>query len=109
MPQFSSGFDGPAHGVFEPVAIAIVVVALVLLVTRSSASERRGALLAGGLALAGFVLSLLLVAVGFDDLLTRNMLAIWTACALLVAGGLAVPRPRWAWASSPRSCCASWA
>ncbi len=50
--------------------------------------------MAGGLALAGFVLSLLLVAVGFDDLLTRNMLAIWTACALLVAGGLAVPRPR---------------
>jgi mannosyltransferase len=94
VPQFSSGFDGPAHGVFEPVAIAIVVVALVLLVTRASVSERRGALLAGGLALAGFVLSLLLVAVGFDDLLTRNMLAIWTACALLVAGGLAVPRPR---------------
>ncbi len=94
VPQFSSGFDGPAHGVFEPVAIAIVVVALVLLVTRASVSERRGALLAGGLALAGFLLSLLLVAVGFDDLLTRNMLAIWTACALLVAGGLAVPRPR---------------
>jgi mannosyltransferase len=94
VPQFSSGFDGPAHGVFEPVAIAVVVLALVLLALRSSRSVRAGALVAGGLALAGFVLSLLLVAVGFDDLLTRNMLAIWTACALLVAGGLAVPRPR---------------
>jgi mannosyltransferase len=94
VPQFAAGFDGPAHGVFEPVAIAIVLLALVLLVTRSPLAERRGALLAGGLALAGFVLSLLLVAVGFDDLLTRNMLALWPACALLVAGGLAAPRPR---------------
>jgi len=94
VPQFTSGFEGPAHGVFEPVAIAIVLFALGLLVMRSAAEPRRGALLAGGLALAGFVLSLLLVAVGFDDLLTRNMLALWTACALLVAGGLAVPRPR---------------
>jgi mannosyltransferase len=94
VPQFASGFDGPAHGVLEPVAIAIVVLALVLLVVWSAPEPRRGALVAGGLALAGFVLSLLLVAVGFDDLLTRNMLAIWAACALLIAGGLAVPRPR---------------
>jgi mannosyltransferase len=94
VPQFSSGFEGPAHGVFEPLAIAIVVLSLVLLLTRSPPEARRGALLAGGLALAGFVLSLILVAVGFDDLLTRNMLGIWSACALLVAGGLSVPRPR---------------
>ncbi|HTU87383.1 MAG TPA: glycosyltransferase family 39 protein [Solirubrobacteraceae bacterium] len=94
VPQFAAGFDGPAHGVFEPVSIAIVVLALVLVLFRATPGPRRGALLAGGLALAGFVLSLALVAVGFDDLLTRNMLALWPACALLVAGGLAVPRPR---------------
>jgi len=94
VPQFAAGFEGPAHGVFEPVAITVVVLSVVLLLWRASVIERRGALVAGGLALAGFVLSLLLVVVGFDDLLTRNMLAIWAACALLVAGGLAVPRPR---------------
>jgi mannosyltransferase len=94
VPQFSSGFAGPAYSVFEPLAIAVVVVAVLLLFLRSSGSERRGAFVAGGLALAGLVLSLALVVAGFDDLLTRNMLAIWTACALLVAGGLAVPRPR---------------
>ena len=94
VPEFAAGFEGPAHGVFEPVALAVVVLSLVLLFTRSGTDLRRGALVAGGLALAGFVLSLLLVAVGFDDLLARNMLAIWAACALLVAGGLAVPRPR---------------
>jgi mannosyltransferase len=94
VPQFASGFDGPAHGWFGPVSIAIVVLSVVLLVVWSAPEPRRGALVAGGLALGGFVLALLLVAVGFDDLLTRNMLAIWAACALLVAGGLAVPRPR---------------
>src|SRR6185437_14634970 len=58
VPQFASGFDGPAHGVFEPVAIAIVVLAVVLLFTRSLPEPRRGALVAGGLAVAGFVLAL---------------------------------------------------
>jgi hypothetical protein len=93
-PQFAAGLDGPAHSALVPVAIAILVLALVLLGTRSEPTPRRGALLCGGLALAGLVLSLVLVAVGFDDLLTRNMLAIWTPAALLMAGGLAVPRAR---------------
>ncbi|MBV8944013.1 MAG: glycosyltransferase family 39 protein [Solirubrobacterales bacterium] len=94
IPQFAAGFDGPAHPLLEPVAVAILILALVLLAIRSDAVTRRGALLAGGLALAGFALSLILVAAGFDDLLTRNMLAIWTPAALLIAGGLAAPRPR---------------
>ena len=94
IPQFAAGFAGPAHSVFEPVAIAILILALVLLAVRSDAPTRRGARLAGGLALAGFVLSLILVAAGFDDLLTRNLLAIWTPAALLIAGGLAAPRAR---------------
>jgi 4-amino-4-deoxy-L-arabinose transferase-like glycosyltransferase len=94
VPQFAAGFDGPAHSVLEPVAIAIVVLAVVLLATRSEPVPRRGALLAGGIALVGLLISLVLVAVGFDDLLTRNLLAIWAPAALLVAGGLAVPRPR---------------
>jgi 4-amino-4-deoxy-L-arabinose transferase-like glycosyltransferase len=94
VPQFVAGFEGPAHAVLEPVAIAIVVFALVLLAARSDPVPRRGALLAGGIALAGFLISLVLVAVGFDDLLTRNLLAIWTPAALLVAGGLAVRRAR---------------
>jgi hypothetical protein len=94
IPQFAAGFDGPAHAVFEPVAIAIVVLALILLATRSEPEPRRGALLAGGIALAGSLISLALVVVGFDDLLTRNLLAIWAPAALLVAGGLAAPRAR---------------
>jgi hypothetical protein len=94
IPQFAAGFDGPAHRVLEPVAIAIVVLSLILLATRSDPGPRRGALLAGGIALAGFLMSLALVVVGFDDLLTRNLLAIWAPAAVLVAGGLAASRAR---------------
>jgi mannosyltransferase len=94
IPQFAIGFDGPAHSVLEPVAIAIVVLAVVLVFTRCSPAERRGALLAGGLALAGLAFSLLLIVAGFDDLLTRNLLAIWIPAALLVAGGLSAARAR---------------
>lgn len=94
IPQFAIGFEGPAHSVLEPVAIAILVLALVLVVTRSGAAERPGALLAGAIALAGLVLNLVLVAGGVDDLITRNVLAIWMPAALFVAGGLAAQRAR---------------
>ncbi len=92
VPQFAVGFDGPAHSVLEPVAIAVLVLAAGLVFFRSDGSARRGALIAGGIALAGLVLNLLLVAAGVDDLITRNVLAIWMAAALFVAGGLAAAR-----------------
>ncbi len=94
VPQFAVSFEGPGRGVLEPLAIAIIVLALVLLATRARSAERRGALVAGSLALAGLVISLVLIALGFDDLLTRNLLALWLPAALVVAGGLAAPRPR---------------
>ena len=94
VPQFTSGFDGPAHSVLEPLAIAVLVLAAVLVFARSDGRARRGALIAGGIALAGLVLNLLLIAGGVDDLITRNVLAIWTPAALFVAGGLAAARAR---------------
>jgi mannosyltransferase len=92
VPQFAAGFDGPAHSVLEPIAIAVLVLAAVLVFTRSEGGARRGALIAGGIALAGLVLNLLLIAGGVDDLITRNVLAIWMPAALFVAGGLAAAR-----------------
>jgi hypothetical protein len=47
---------------------------------------------AGGLALSGFALSLVLAVAGFDDLITRNIIALWLPAALLAAGGLAQGR-----------------
>ena len=94
VPQFVSGFDGPAHSVLEPLAIAMLVLAAVLVFVRSEGAARRGALIAGGIALAGVVLNLLLIAGGVDNLITRNVLAIWMGAALFVAGGLAAARAR---------------
>ncbi len=92
IPQFLIGNGAPAQGVLEPLAAAMVVVALVLLLVRSDAIERRRALAAGGLAVGGLVLNLLLVAGGVDDLITRNVIVIWLPAALMVAGGLGASR-----------------
>ena len=100
-PQFALGFGSPAWQVLKWVALAAAVVGLVLLAVRPDGRARRGALLAGGLALAGLVLNLLLVAGGIDDLITRNLLAIWMPVMLAVAGGLAAPRTQWL-SGSPR-------
>ncbi|MBV8431078.1 MAG: hypothetical protein JO244_07950, partial [Solirubrobacterales bacterium] len=94
VPQFVIGFGSPAYGALEPLAFALAVFGLVLLALRADGFERRGALVAGGLALAGLVLNLLLVAGGVDDLLTRNLLALWLPAALAVAGGFAAARAR---------------
>ena len=94
VPQFVIGFGSPAYDVLEPLAFALAVLGLVLLATRAARLERRGVVLAGGIALAGLVLNLLLIAVGIDDLLTRNLIALWVPAAIVVAGGFALGRPR---------------
>ncbi|HLK42152.1 MAG TPA: glycosyltransferase family 39 protein, partial [Thermoleophilia bacterium] len=94
VPQFAIGFGAPAYGVLEPVAVALAAFGLVLLAMRAGRVERSGALLAGGLALAGLVLNLLLVGGGVDDLLTRNVLALWMPAAVALAGGFAARRAR---------------
>jgi 4-amino-4-deoxy-L-arabinose transferase-like glycosyltransferase len=94
VPQFLLGTGAPARVVLRDVAIGLVAVALARLALTGPSPERRGALAAGALALAGFALSLLLAVVGFDDLITRNVIALWLPAALLVAGGLACGRAR---------------
>ena len=84
---------GTRARIFGPLAIAIVVLSFGSApdpVAGRGAARRCSA---GGLALAGFVLSLILVAVGFDDLLTRNMLGDLV--------GLRAPRRRRAVGAAP--------
>jgi hypothetical protein len=94
VPQFVTGFTSPGYAVLEPLALALAVFALVLLVTRSSPVERRGALVAGSIAISGLALNFLLVAVGIDNLLTRNLISLWVPAAVAVAGGFAADRAR---------------
>ena len=85
LPPVRRGFTSVAYSVLEPLALALAIFGLVLLVLRSDPGERVGGLIAASLAIAGLVLGLVLVAGGFDDLLTRNMLPIWMAAAVAVA------------------------
>ena len=94
FPQFAGGFQSVAYSVLEPLAVALAILGLLLLLTRSDRTERRGGLIAAGLALSGLVLALLLVAVGVDNLLTRNLLAIWMPAAVAVAAGFGGRRAR---------------
>ncbi len=48
----------------------------------------------GACALAGFLIMLLLAAVGSDDLISRNLIALWVPLALMLSAGLAALRPR---------------
>ncbi len=66
-----------------------------LLFTRTGRLERRGAVIAGSIAVGGFVINLLLIAGGIDDLITRNIISLWMPAAVAVAGGLAAVRARW--------------
>jgi mannosyltransferase len=105
VPQFVIGFGSPAYGVLEPVAFALAVFGLLLLATRSERFERRGALIAGGIAVGGLILNLLLVGAGIDDLLTRNVLALWVPAALALSGGFAASRARVAGALGAAALC----
>jgi mannosyltransferase len=92
VPQFLIGFQAPAARVLERVAEACVLVAFILLAVRSNRFERRGALVAGVIAVSGFLLNLMIVAGGADDLITRNVLSLWPPAAIVVAAGLGAQR-----------------
>ena len=92
IPQFLMGTGSPIPNVLEPIAAATVVVALALLAFRSDRLERRAAVTVGAMAVGGLVLNLILVAGGIDDLITRNVIAIWLPAAVMVAGGLGARR-----------------
>ena len=96
VPQFLVGFGSVAYNGLVWVAIGLCLLALALLAALGSPAERRRTLAVGAIAGAGLVLNLVLVAAGTDDLLTRNMIALWMPAALLIAGSLAIVRARWA-------------
>jgi mannosyltransferase len=92
VPQFLIGFQAPGQTLLARIADVAVVVALVLLVWRTDTLERRGAVVAGAFALSGFVLNLVLIAGRIDDLITRNVIALWVPAALVLAAGLGARR-----------------
>ena len=79
------------HTLLELLALATVALACVLVVREARGRERRGALLAGGLALAGFLIA---AGPGYDTFLGRNLLPLLLPAAIFVAAGLGAARRR---------------
>jgi mannosyltransferase len=93
-PQFLLGFGAPAGRWLRALDGVVVLGALGLLWWRGGREERRGARLAGGLALAGAVVMLAVLVAGVDDLISRNLIVLWLPLALVVAAGLGSARAR---------------
>jgi hypothetical protein len=89
IPQLLIGTNAPARQALKYAAFALVLAALAPLavrLARSGGSGLGGVLIAAVLAVGGFALGLVLIVVGFDDLITRNVIELWLPAAIVVAG-----------------------
>ncbi len=96
LPTFLLGFQGPAYDTLVRVVAVTAALGVVALAAWAPSRAPRGAVRCARLLAAGVALELVLVAAGADDLLTRNLLALWVPGAVVVAAGLAeLPTRRW--------------
>ncbi len=92
VPQMLIGPGAPDRLLIKFVAFAAALIGLGLLVLRASQRERRVALQIGAMVLFGFVLNLVFIVVGYDDLITRNLLALVVPVLLVLSVGLGARR-----------------
>lgn len=85
------GYSFPAE-LPGSVLAALLVVAGIALVARLAPDERRGALVAGSLALASILVPVALALVGIDFLVARNTIAAVVPAAVCVGAGYAAGR-----------------
>ncbi len=91
-PQFLLGPGAPARAWLGLAGGAAVLLTAAMLARRADALERRGAILSGGLAVFGLLLSLVLLLAGIDELITRNVIVVLIPLILLISGGLGARR-----------------
>ena len=89
-----AGYAAPAGRVFATVLGLLVLFGLVLLVTRATPAQRRGAGIAATVAATALAIPIGAALTGSDSdyVLTRFFLAAGAPCALIVAAGLAATR-----------------
>ncbi len=90
--QFVLATGAPGRTWLKVIAGVCLLIAAGGMALAADRREQRGALLAGALAMAGFVLSLVLIAAGSDYVITRNLIGLLVALIVLVAGGLGARR-----------------
>jgi 4-amino-4-deoxy-L-arabinose transferase-like glycosyltransferase len=90
VPQLLIGTGAPARVELKFAAFVLALLAVALLLAPGLTGDRRGAWLAAGLAVSGFVITLLLAAAGSDFLITRNIIVLWLPAAIAVAGAATV-------------------
>jgi mannosyltransferase len=93
LPLFLIGPETHERELLKFIAFAMVAVGVGLLIWRSRRRERQGALLPGGFALAGLLMS---ATAGHNTMLGRNLLPILIPAAMFLAGGLGAARARFA-------------
>ena len=100
LPTFVLGFAGPAYnpltrGIALLGALGVLWLAVGPVGPGGPGDRARGgAVRCAQLLAGGVVVQLLLLAAGVDDLLTRNVIALWVPAALVVAIGLSELPPR---------------
>jgi uncharacterized membrane protein len=103
--QFLLGTGAPGRTWLIIASLAGLIIAAGGLALTAAPRERSRALIAGALAVAGLVLSLLLIPAGADYVLPRNLIALVVALIVLVAGGLGARRTRMlGWAGAGLLC-----
>ena len=103
--QFLAGFGASPLGVC---VAAAAVGAGILLISRADRRERRAALAGAALGAAGMALGLTFVALGFDGLITRNVIVAWVPFALLTSAGLGARRAATAGVALTLALCSLW-
>jgi 4-amino-4-deoxy-L-arabinose transferase-like glycosyltransferase len=88
LPQFLLGTGSRGYVELMWIAFVLAGILLVLLAGFASSIDRRLALGVGAIALAGFLIVLLVAAAGNDTILSRNLLALWLPLAMMAGAGL---------------------
>ncbi len=92
VPNFLIGFQTVDQTLVLRISELVALLALVLIAVRSDTAERSGAKVAAVLAFGALALNLVVIAGGIDDLISRNLLALWLPAAILIAAGLGARR-----------------
>ncbi|HZU59905.1 MAG TPA: glycosyltransferase family 39 protein, partial [Solirubrobacteraceae bacterium] len=107
VPQtFALGPEAPLGGWLMVAFGILCLVAVGLLVKRADGVERGRASALAGLTLTGAAMVGGLIVIGFDQLDSRNMMALWLPLVLVLAAGFGARRAGWIGVTGAAACCA---